>query len=330
MPIAKAQYIERARGVHGDQYSYDKLPSVFNVDRSKIIITCPEHGDFEQRSKDHLRGSGCKECGKAKRSKLYIGSNESFIATMEKIHPGKWDFSELNYVKSQVPVRVRCKLHDHWMDVAPNDLQQGNTDCPHCRADAKRERLIKSWQEKCANSWGEEYTYDWSTFKKAKTNYSVEAYCPHHNHGTFLIPNLSNHCRKKKPVGCPTCGYSRCHFPDQVLSPKQLAAPGIVYYLRFSGYGQTFYKVGFTQQKLKARVAAIIRGKSYTLEKAWIILEDSTAECIELEGNIKLEYYNTHGFRPYPAINSGVTECYDSDILSAESGSVTFDFKEVA
>lgn len=38
------EFIKKAKKVHGDKYSYDKI-NYINA-RTKIIITCPKHGDF--------------------------------------------------------------------------------------------------------------------------------------------------------------------------------------------------------------------------------------------------------------------------------------------
>ena len=57
------QFIEDAKRVHGDKYSYEKLNYVNSV--SKAIITCPIHGDFEQEANSHLRGAGCPICAES-------------------------------------------------------------------------------------------------------------------------------------------------------------------------------------------------------------------------------------------------------------------------
>ena len=55
------EFIELARQVHGDKYDYSK--TVYLNKRSKVIITCPIHGDFEQNAHSHLNGRGCPKCG---------------------------------------------------------------------------------------------------------------------------------------------------------------------------------------------------------------------------------------------------------------------------
>lgn len=61
---AISYYVSKCREVHGDKYQYhiDHYPGC----TEKIKITCKEHGPFEQRSTNHLRGSGCQRCARKK------------------------------------------------------------------------------------------------------------------------------------------------------------------------------------------------------------------------------------------------------------------------
>ena len=53
-------FIARAKEVHGNKYNYDKVD--YQGYYTKVIITCPIHGDFLQTPGNHLEGRGCKEC----------------------------------------------------------------------------------------------------------------------------------------------------------------------------------------------------------------------------------------------------------------------------
>ena len=53
-------FIKRAKIKHGDKYDYSKVNYVDS--QSKIIITCPKHGDFKQVPNSHLQGKGCPKC----------------------------------------------------------------------------------------------------------------------------------------------------------------------------------------------------------------------------------------------------------------------------
>lgn len=54
------QFIKEVKKTHGDKYGYSKTKYVER--ESKVIITCPIHGDFLQPANRHLRGSGCPNC----------------------------------------------------------------------------------------------------------------------------------------------------------------------------------------------------------------------------------------------------------------------------
>ena len=55
------EFVERAARIHGSKYNYDKVNYVGNA--HKVTITCPIHGDFEQRPDAHFCGQGCPVCG---------------------------------------------------------------------------------------------------------------------------------------------------------------------------------------------------------------------------------------------------------------------------
>ena len=61
------KFVLRAKQIHGDKYGYDKV--VYKNSRTKVLITCPLHGDFYQMPSLHLRGAGCMKCAIESRRK---------------------------------------------------------------------------------------------------------------------------------------------------------------------------------------------------------------------------------------------------------------------
>jgi hypothetical protein len=54
--------------IHGDNFDYSKV--IYEGLTSKVIIICPEHGEFFQQPRLHLRGSnGCKICIKKRKKR---------------------------------------------------------------------------------------------------------------------------------------------------------------------------------------------------------------------------------------------------------------------
>lgn len=62
-------FINKVRSVHGDKYDYSKTTYV-NYE-TKVILTCPIHGDFTQKPSSLLKGYGCPKCKREENSKQY-------------------------------------------------------------------------------------------------------------------------------------------------------------------------------------------------------------------------------------------------------------------
>ena len=54
------EFIELSKLKHCNFYTYENVKYIKS--RSKVIITCPIHGDFEQSPDNHLKGCGCPKC----------------------------------------------------------------------------------------------------------------------------------------------------------------------------------------------------------------------------------------------------------------------------
>jgi len=59
--LTTADFIRKAKEKHGDKYDYSKTE--YKTQKFKVIIICPEHGEFEQNPSAHLYGhGGCPKC----------------------------------------------------------------------------------------------------------------------------------------------------------------------------------------------------------------------------------------------------------------------------
>jgi ssDNA-binding Zn-finger/Zn-ribbon topoisomerase 1 len=79
---SQAQFLAKARAVHGDKYDYSDEA---NFKRGKFLcinITCPEHGRFQQRRTNHLRGVGCTKCALALTRRNWVSLSNGRLATL--------------------------------------------------------------------------------------------------------------------------------------------------------------------------------------------------------------------------------------------------------
>ena len=114
------EFIAKATKKHDGFYLYNK--SKYFNSRTKLIITCPIHGDFEQQAGGHLEGYGCRKCGNLKHGdyrpwyiKTYFDrfpEKKSIPATLYLLYCAEEDFYKVGItVKEKVEERVKYMAH---------------------------------------------------------------------------------------------------------------------------------------------------------------------------------------------------------------------------
>ncbi len=122
----KHSFALKAAKIHNNKYNYDKV--VYKTNKDKVVITCPIHGDFEQRPDKHITGRGCSNCGGTSKS-----NTKEFILKAQLVHDGKYDYSKVNYKTSRDKVVITCRKHGGF-EQSPNHHLKGRR-CPKCRSE---------------------------------------------------------------------------------------------------------------------------------------------------------------------------------------------------
>jgi hypothetical protein len=187
-----ADFIKKAKVIHGNKYNYDKVNYISN--HKNVIITCPKHGDFWQTPANHTHKSnpqGCPECGGR-----INWTQEKFINKAKAIHRGKYNYDKVIFINSVRKIIITCPKHgDFWQK--PNKHLSGQQ-CPECAPNFKGTN--ESFIAKAKQIHRGKYNYD-------KVNYisnhkKVIITCP--KHGDFS-QTPANHTHKSNPQGCPKC-----------------------------------------------------------------------------------------------------------------------------
>ncbi len=169
-------FIENANAVHGDRYNYSQVEYVNNY--TEVTIICPEHGPFEQVPSSHIRNHGCPDCGSNKLT------TESFIAIAKALHGDRYDYSSVNYVKSNTNVAIICLEHGHF-EQTPNSHISSKAGCPDCGG--RKQLTTEIFIEKAKVIHRD--LYDYSQVRYVNNVTKVTIICP--DHGPFeqvLIP----------------------------------------------------------------------------------------------------------------------------------------------
>ena len=193
--VTTADFIKRAREVHGDRYDYSKASYV--AAKNNVTIICPEHGEFEQWPSNHYIGHGCRECGGNKPLTL-----DRFIERANKIHKDRYDYSRVEFKNVESKIEIICSDHGPFHQRLFSHLK--GFGCPHCGWAVTAKKLSHShdrFLEDARRAHGDQYDYSQVKYVNALSNVTIV--CP--DHGTFR-QNPANHIRD---VGCPKCGTER-------------------------------------------------------------------------------------------------------------------------
>jgi len=187
----KNDFIRDAISMHQDKYDYSKVEYKGVIE--KVCIICPEHGEFWQSPRIHLRGCGCPICGSVKQNDATRLTKNDFIRKAREIHGYKYDYSKVNYINNLTKICIICPKHgEFWQTPNKHLLGQG---CPICGG--TKRLTTEEFIRKAREIHGDKYDYT----KVDYINNSVKVciICP--EHGEFW-QTPHNHLIGH---GCPKC-----------------------------------------------------------------------------------------------------------------------------
>ena len=186
-------FIQKAQFVHGDAYSYDK--SEYVNARSKITITCPIHGDFEQTPSGHLNGDGCSQC----RYDSQKSNTEEFIEQAKVVHGEKYSYDKAVYTNAHTKLIITCPIHGDFEQIPTGHL--GGKGCPECHSDSKRSNTAEFIQ-KAQFVHDNKYSYNKTEYVNTRTKITITCEA----HGDFQ-QTPTGHLGGN---GCPKCANESC------------------------------------------------------------------------------------------------------------------------
>ena len=133
------QFIKEAKEKHCDKYDYSNVEYINAKTNVKII--CPVHGEFLQTPANHLAGRGCPKCSLEKQKK----SSEQFIKEANRIHNGRYDYLQAEYLGSFKKVKIICPEHGIFEQTPDSHLR--GSGCPKCKSSHGENKIRNILQE---------------------------------------------------------------------------------------------------------------------------------------------------------------------------------------
>lgn len=196
------KFILKSKEIHNNTYYYDKTMYINN--KTKLIVTCPIHGDFEITPNKHLNGQGCPKCRYIKSASSKRRSLSEVIKLANNVHNNKYDYSLIKeYKNDRIKYQIICPIHGIFEQTMNNHIIFKNG-CPKCAIinnSENRKYNVNEWIHKANAKHNNRYDYSKVEYVDSKTKVCI--ICP--THGEFY-QTPSNHLYGQ---GCPICRQSK-------------------------------------------------------------------------------------------------------------------------
>ena len=207
--MTTAEFIEKAKAVHGDNFDYSKAE--FVDWKTKVYVICKQCGrGFPQNPYSHLKGMGCSSCAQNLKH-----TTEDFILASKKLYPSKIKYDRCKYVNAKTNVTLYCTEKDEngnehgYYTVNPGNHLRGTYGCKKCQYESVKKKKTKTNEQFINESkakFSDRFKYDKCDYKGVESD--VILYCTEKDekgkeHGYFHVkPDAHIYM---KYGGCPKC-----------------------------------------------------------------------------------------------------------------------------
>lgn len=232
-------FLIRARAVHGERYSYscDNFRDQYTV----VTVTCKDHGEFKQVAKNHMRGSGCKQCAIANNADNRAIPFSEFVRRSLSAHKETHAYDEATYRISSEPTKIVCVRHSCEFWQLPERHMTGQTGCSECAKEKRVHKRTKTTAEFIRDATaihGDRYDYSETVYSGAQRKLTIMC----RKHGLFS-QLATNHLAG---YGCAECA-TRKLFHELHFSGEESIQTGSVYVMAIVAGGAKMCKVGYAQ-----------------------------------------------------------------------------------
>ena len=333
MDERKKKFVEKANEKFNNKFNYDKF--VYVNAKTKSIIICPIHGEFEQNPDKHLNSVyGCPECALIERAKTRKGKEtphppRDFNYFLEKAKDkfgDKFEYDSSTYKNMTTDkIKIKCPVHG-WFEKTPHNFLISSFGCNLCSDDNFTKKRTKPYEEflkKARILYKDKYFYpkeNRSIYKNRKSKIKIE--CP--IHGIFE----KSAQKFLSGQGCEECTLQRLieegkligGYNDTILkrNPKIAQGKGYLYYISIND-GEKF-KIGITRVGVKARIRGIKSNGKGEINKIKIIYtkEGTLWDMYQLEQKILTDY------QEFRISTSYSTEIFNTDLRAFDNFNIIF------
>lgn len=313
-------FVKQAIEKHQEKFDYSKFKYV-NA-KTRGIIICSIHGEFEQSPDKHLNSKhACPYCWSKLRGKNRVytykkppKSKDEFLEQTQRKYGNryKYDLSSYTGITGNL-IRIICPVHGEFEMIPKNHLIN-LLGCPKCGYENRTNAKTKSYQDFVARAnqvFDNYYSYP---LDQSYTNRKsiVEILCP--VHGSFLkkaqkhlIGQGCFKCKVQQLIDSGTLigGYNGKLFRTY---PELKTTKAILYVLKIGD----LFKIGITRKSVKDRIRSLSSQSKIPLSDICILFEKD----LTLYESYKLEQKTLNKFRKNRIYKDWSTELLTVDVTS--------------
>ena len=199
--MTNEEFINKAKSIHGNSLIFEK--TFFNGNwKSKVIVTCPIHGDLEVTAKHLIYDkSGCKYCN----HDSYRKSKEEIIKQIKEIHGDKYGLDKIVYKNNKTPIILTCPIHGDF-EITTQSIFRQKAGCKLCGRESMKKKMLgtaEKFIQQAKEIFKNEYDYSYVNYKGNKVKVILKC----NRCGNFFPVTPNNHITNKS--GCPFCAESK-------------------------------------------------------------------------------------------------------------------------
>ena len=214
-------FFKNCARVHENKYDYSNAE--YQNYQSILNIKCPDHGYFESKAANHIRGSGCGKCASIKRSVSRVKKGYQWIEDFKKVHGDFYIYDKSVFKNSDTPIEIICPLHRaFWLSPVSHMKGFG---CLLCLG---RRVSLKDYIDRARKVHGLKYDYSETEIKKIDSHISIICRV----HGKIKIhanSHLNGH-------GCKACSIEKKRKSLEKLISEFVSVQGYYYNYDFVIY----------------------------------------------------------------------------------------------
>lgn len=125
--MPEKEFLDR---VYSNFPDYDLSKCVYINAHTRVTVTCPAHGEFQQLPRHLVLGHGCRSCGYGKNAIARSKDVSNYIGQFNGVHNNFYDYSKASNTNSKEKFIVICPIHGEFLTTTSNHIK--GKGCPKC------------------------------------------------------------------------------------------------------------------------------------------------------------------------------------------------------